>query len=70
MLIFDSGPTKWGLVTTPDKGYIGIGKSEYIKVTAQRGKVLPNNILDPFENEKSPTINFDIQMKSSTSTFL
>ena len=70
MLIFNSGPTKWGLVTTPDKGYIGIGKSEYIKVTAQRGKVLPNNILDPFENEKSPTINFDNQMKSSTSTFL
>ena len=61
--LFNLGPAKWGLMTTPDKGCIGIGKSEYIKIMAQRGKILPNNILDPFENEKSPTINFDIQMK-------
>ena len=64
--LFQEGPALWGLKTHASKGDIGWGRSEFIKIRSQRGKVLPNNILDPYISEKAPTINYSVQMKLAT----
>ena len=61
--LFHDGPAKWGLKTHASKGDLGWGRSEFIKIRSQRGKVMPNYILDPYTSEKAPTVNYSVQLK-------